>query len=154
MTSSIQRYFVTKGTSVNPFDNGDACAASECSIICQDMWALGYGKIVVDPSVKVTYASNGFRLREKIWPQTTSVIKNYPEYGRLKGEAVGRESDASSDYLPVPDWQPLGPVHECCPMKVQAGVVGWTQPGACYFEDTSAPHFFETTPELPDLPTS
>lgn len=154
ITSTIQRYFVTKGTSVNPFDNGDACAASECSIICQDLWALGYGKIVVDPSVKVTYASNGFRLRDNIWPQTTSTIKNYPEYGRLMGEAVGRESDASSGFLPVPDWQPLGPVHECCPMKVQAGVVGWTQPGACYFEDTSSPHFFETTPELPDLPTS
>jgi len=154
ITPAIQRYFVSGGTSTSPFDNGDACAGSECSIMCQDLWALGYGKIVVDPSVKITYSSSSFRLRENFWPQTTSTIKNYPEYGRLRGEAVGRESDASSGFLPVPHWQPLGPVHECCPSKVQAGIVGWNQAGDCYFEDTSSPHFFETTPELPDLPTS
>ena len=149
----MQRYYVTKASSENPFEKGDACAASECSIMCQDLWGLGYEKIVVDPSVKVTYASSGFRLRENFWPRVTSTIKNYREYWRLAGGGREREADAPSDLFPPIDWQPLGPQHECCPMKVQSGLVGWETPGACYFEDTSAPHFFETTPKLPPLPT-
>ena len=153
VTPNMQRYYVTKASSENPFEKGDACAASECSIMCQDLWGLGYEKIVVDPSVKVTYASSGFRLRENFWPRVTSTIKNYREYWRLAGGGREREADAPSDLFPPIDWQPLGPQHECCPMKVQSGLVGWETPGACYFEDTSAPHFFETTPKLPPLPT-
>merc|ERR1711869_28459 len=83
VTPNMQRYYVTKASSENPFEKVDACAASECSIMCQDLWGLGYEKIVVDPSVKVTYASSGFRLRENFWPRVTSTIKNYRESWRL-----------------------------------------------------------------------
>ncbi|KAJ1665471.1 hypothetical protein EV178_003111 [Coemansia sp. RSA 1646] len=31
------------------------CSASECSLLCNDMWARGFGRLVVVPRVKVSY---------------------------------------------------------------------------------------------------
>jgi hypothetical protein len=31
------------------------CDASECSLLCDDLHRLGYGKVVIDPSVRLTY---------------------------------------------------------------------------------------------------
>lgn len=31
------------------------CRASECSLLCHDLHRLGYGRIIVDPAVQLTY---------------------------------------------------------------------------------------------------
>ena len=31
------------------------CAASECTLLCNDFQRLGYNKVVVDPSVRMAY---------------------------------------------------------------------------------------------------
>ncbi|KAL6759705.1 cryptococcal mannosyltransferase 1-domain-containing protein [Haematococcus lacustris] len=48
------------------------CAASECSLMCDDFWRLGYSRALVDPSVRQTYAP---------WDP-------YLYYDNLLGEAV------------------------------------------------------------------
>jgi hypothetical protein len=30
----------------------DECKASECSLMCDDFWRLGYQRVIVDPSVR------------------------------------------------------------------------------------------------------
>lgn len=44
-----------KGLRFRHVVSGDECKASECSHICNDMWRNGYGRILVDPLVKVAY---------------------------------------------------------------------------------------------------
>lgn len=31
------------------------CSASECSLICNDYWKAGYGRIIMVPRVKLAY---------------------------------------------------------------------------------------------------
>ena len=31
------------------------CSASECSLICNDYWEVGYGRIMMVPRVKLAY---------------------------------------------------------------------------------------------------
>jgi alpha-1,3-mannosyltransferase len=38
------------------------CSASECSLICNDYWEAGYGRIMMVPRVKLAYDSVRFRL--------------------------------------------------------------------------------------------
>ncbi len=37
------------------------CSASECSLVCDDLWRQGYGDVIVDPNVRVTYDEPGAR---------------------------------------------------------------------------------------------
>jgi alpha-1,3-mannosyltransferase len=37
-------------------DKGE-CAASECSLMAKDFWRLGYGRVIIVPSVKIVYWS-------------------------------------------------------------------------------------------------
>ena len=41
------------------------CSASECSLICNDYWEAGYGRIVMVPRVKLAY--DKVRTRELAW---------------------------------------------------------------------------------------
>lgn len=45
------------------------CRESECSIICKDLWNLGYGNIVVVPRVKVAYKARMYRMMKRNYPQ-------------------------------------------------------------------------------------
>ncbi|KAJ1939341.1 hypothetical protein EC988_007337, partial [Linderina pennispora] len=38
--------------------NAAECSASECSLLCNDMWAKGYNRAVVVPRIKVAYATD------------------------------------------------------------------------------------------------
>ncbi len=37
------------------------CAASECSLLCNDYLRLGYGRFVVDPNVRLAYEQRDAR---------------------------------------------------------------------------------------------
>jgi alpha-1,3-mannosyltransferase len=38
------------------------CSASECSLVANDYWAAGYGRIITVPRVKLAYDKVGFVL--------------------------------------------------------------------------------------------
>jgi len=44
------------------------CSASECSLICNDYWAAGYGRIMMVPRVKLAYDSVRFLLLHNLLP--------------------------------------------------------------------------------------
>lgn len=33
------------------------CAASECSLMCKDLWRIGHGRVLLDPAVQVAYSA-------------------------------------------------------------------------------------------------
>lgn len=41
----------------------EECSASECSLICNDYWEAGYGRILMVPRVKLAYDKVCFRLK-------------------------------------------------------------------------------------------
>lgn len=41
------------------------CSASECSLICNDYWEAGYGRILMVPRVKLAY--DKVRTRDRAW---------------------------------------------------------------------------------------
>ncbi|OMH81486.1 Alpha-1,3-mannosyltransferase CMT1 [Zancudomyces culisetae] len=47
------------------------CAASECSLLCNDFWRLGYNKVVVVPGVQVAYDTKEFSQLEKYYSNMT-----------------------------------------------------------------------------------
>ncbi|OMH85676.1 Alpha-1,3-mannosyltransferase CMT1 [Zancudomyces culisetae] len=57
----------------NPFDlrfrrsvlNTTECAASECSLFCNDYWRLGFDRVMVVPTVQVPYNTREFKYLER-----------------------------------------------------------------------------------------
>ena len=75
------------------------CEASECSLLCQDMWKRGYSKIVVDPLVRVFYSPSDMINSEKL-TETWNDEKN--------------EDSGNVDQI---DWQEKPPKQVfCCPL--------------------------------------
>ncbi|KAG6331434.1 hypothetical protein ID866_7653 [Astraeus odoratus] len=58
------------------------CSASECSLICNDYWEAGYGRILMVPRVKLAYDSKVFDI---IHPQRKNLtaIRGYVRLGGL-----------------------------------------------------------------------
>ncbi|TFK32722.1 glycosyltransferase family 69 protein [Crucibulum laeve] len=58
------------------------CSASECSLICNDYWEAGYGRILMVPRVKLAYDSKVFDL---IHPsrRNLTAIRGYKKLGGL-----------------------------------------------------------------------
>ena len=58
------------------------CSASECSLLCNDYWAAGYGRIVMVPRVKLAYDNKVFEI---IHPQRRNLtsIRGYTRLGGL-----------------------------------------------------------------------
>ncbi|KAG8461194.1 hypothetical protein KFE25_002383 [Diacronema lutheri] len=51
---------------LDPAAPGSAeCAASECSLMCKDLWRIGHGRILLDPAIQVAYSyrTHAARLR-------------------------------------------------------------------------------------------
>ena len=79
------------------------CEASECTLICQDLWKRGYYKIAVDPLVKVyynSYSSENFEVLERDW-----LFEISPSDSFLRGKV---------DHI---EWNPTPPsTLYCCPL--------------------------------------
>jgi hypothetical protein len=129
-----QRYWHKHGRSEAPTDLGEECSASECSILCKDLWVHNYTKIVMDPSVKVTYQEHFdwfVEGRQETWPVIDDGTR------RLGLELGG-----------IP-WATSPPRQaECCPMKNNKGFVGdilYGQKGTCYNESTADSNYIAQT---------
>lgn len=58
------------------------CSASECSLLCNDYWSAGYGRIIMVPRVKLAY---DFKVFDIIHPQRRNLtsIRGYTRLGGL-----------------------------------------------------------------------
>ncbi|KIJ25910.1 glycosyltransferase family 69 protein [Sphaerobolus stellatus SS14] len=98
------------------------CSASECSLICNDYWNAGYGRIVMVPRVKLAYDKRVFDI---IHPprRNLTAIRGYVRLGGLPDDPGSDPQDRSwygpHDRLFVPeesdviDFQP-GPEQVWC----------------------------------------
>ena len=139
VTDAQQQYYLQHGKTTVPGERGEECSASECSLLCKDIWA-NHGertRIVMDPSVKVAYQQDRrwfYEHRHEAWPRI--------DYGdRRIGLAAG---------LPFGD-HPSPTQVECCPMKTRSGLVGdilYGKPGVCYNESTTRSDYREQSPLL------
>jgi hypothetical protein len=81
----------------------EECQASECTLICQDLWKRGYHKIAVDPLVKVyydSYNSENSKEFEKAW---------FLDYSEKDKELHGKTNHIS--------WKSTPPISvHCCPL--------------------------------------
>ena len=79
------------------------CEASECTLICQDLWKRGYYKIAVDPLVKVYY--NSFNSEK-----SSELEKNwFLEYSQKESDLHGKV-----DHI---EWKTKPPLSiHCCPL--------------------------------------
>lgn len=70
------------------------CSASECSLICNDYWNAGYGRIVMVPRVKLAYDKKVFDL---IHPprRNLSAIRGYVRLGGLPDDPHNDPQDRS-----------------------------------------------------------
>ncbi|KAI8456717.1 family 69 glycosyltransferase [Phakopsora pachyrhizi] len=68
------------------------CSASECSLICNDYWNAGYGRIVMVPRVKLAYDN-------KVWPiihperKNLTVIRGYTRLGGAPDDPTADPQD-------------------------------------------------------------
>mmetsp|Transcript_7713 Transcript_7713/g.19672 ORF Transcript_7713/g.19672 Transcript_7713/m.19672 type:complete len:597 (-) Transcript_7713:370-2160(-) len=144
VTHEEQQYYLHHGKdSKTPFEKGEECSASECSILCKDLWNHNYTRIMMDPAVKVSYQEHydWFQnSRKTAWP-----VVDY-EY-----RAAELEKGSHLLHYPPPDEV------ECCPMKTLSGFVGdilFGDEGVCYNESTSDALYSRQTPDiLPLQPT-
>ncbi|KAH6877430.1 capsular associated protein [Coprinopsis sp. MPI-PUGE-AT-0042] len=98
------------------------CSASECSLICNDYWEAGYGRILMVPRVKLAYDS---RVYDIIHPtrRNLTAIRGYTRLGGLPDDPRTDPQDRSwfgpHDRLFIDeegeplDFQP-GPSHVWC----------------------------------------
>lgn len=70
------------------------CSASECSLICNDYWDAGYGRIIMVPRVKLAYDKKVFDI---IHPQrkNLSAIRGYAKIGGLPDDPRTDPQDRS-----------------------------------------------------------
>ncbi|KAI5121932.1 hypothetical protein M0805_000261 [Coniferiporia weirii] len=74
--------------------NQDECSASECSLLCNDYWAAGYGRIVMVPRVKLAYDNKVFEI---IHPprRNLTAIRGYTRLGGLQDDPRTDPQDRS-----------------------------------------------------------
>lgn len=70
------------------------CSASECSLICNDYWAKGYGRIIMVPRVKLAYDKKVFDI---IHPERKNLtaIRGYQRLGGLPDDPRTDPQDRS-----------------------------------------------------------
>ncbi|QDZ18543.1 alpha-1,3-mannosyltransferase CMT1 [Chloropicon primus] len=115
VSTAQQQYYVTLGESEVPSDIGDECSASEASILCKDLWENGFRKVVMDPSVKVSYGEHRqwfYEERHEVWPKI-----DYSERRRALAAGIPNVTNAAESFPPPRQV-------ECCPMKTRNGIVG------------------------------
>ncbi|GIL63118.1 hypothetical protein Vafri_17243 [Volvox africanus] len=112
------------------------CAASECSLLCDDMWRLGYDNIIMDPNVRVTYDLAG--VKKLFHALSTELPLGAPglAYSPFRQEEVrdvmslpkhddiSRESSNSDGHRTREV--------DCCDLKKGADMVEFRDPGVCH----------------------
>ncbi|KAH9812001.1 family 69 glycosyltransferase [Melampsora americana] len=70
------------------------CSASECSLICNDYWNAGYGRIVMVPRVKLAYDNKVWKI---IHPErkNLTVIRGYTRLGGAPDDPTADPQDRS-----------------------------------------------------------
>ena len=147
---AIQRFYLKQGRGAErPSDAGLECTASECSLLCKDLWNSNYTDIIMDPAVKVAYQENypWFKnRRHEAWPR---VDDGAVDAARAEWTQRRRSKDDIGPELAMSFGPP--PEVECCPMKSLGGFVGDIlrgHAGVCYNETTSLPSYLAQTPQL------
>ncbi|KLO09995.1 capsular associated protein [Schizopora paradoxa] len=70
------------------------CSASECSLLCNDYWSAGYGRIVMVPRVKLAYDNKVFEIIHPDRRNLTS-IRGYTRLGGLPDDPRTDPQDRS-----------------------------------------------------------
>jgi alpha-1,3-mannosyltransferase len=70
------------------------CSASECSLICNDYWAMGYGRIIMVPRVKLAYDKKVYDI---IHPERRNLtaIRGYKRLGGMPDDPRSDPQDRS-----------------------------------------------------------
>ncbi|KXZ53029.1 hypothetical protein GPECTOR_8g396 [Gonium pectorale] len=124
------------------------CSASECSLLCDDMWRLGYGNMIMDPNVRVTYDRAGAR---RLFREFASDLPaNVPgiAYARFRPGDVAEalalplHDDASREYGGEGAGRRAGGgprlrVVDCCDLKKGADMVEFRDAGVCHRSNVS-----------------
>ncbi|GFR51138.1 hypothetical protein Agub_g13493 [Astrephomene gubernaculifera] len=110
------------------------CSASECSLLCDDMWRLGYDDVIMDPNVRVTYdvpgASRLYRgftadvplgVPGVAYMPDVAEVLSLPKHEDLLREAGGADSG-----------QPRTRQVDCCDLAKGADMVEFRDPGVCH----------------------
>lgn len=98
------------------------CSASECSLLCDDYHRLGYNKVLIDPSIKLTY-SLGLMRRAK---------ESFTAWGTSSWHQVTQ--------APAVTWQDLNYTNvECCDLAPGQRHVNFQQD--CHFTDITATNY-------------
>jgi len=63
----------------------DECSASECSLICNDYWQAGFGRIMMVPRVKLAY-DNVSRVPLTLRRGLTACSEGLPDHPSVKEE--------------------------------------------------------------------
>ncbi|EFJ51823.1 hypothetical protein VOLCADRAFT_103314 [Volvox carteri f. nagariensis] len=112
------------------------CSASECSLLCDDMWRYGYDDIIMDPNVRVTYDAAGVNKLFKAF--TTSLPLGAPGVAYApfnpadvldvmslpKHDDVTREAGAVGGHFTREV--------DCCDLKKGADMVEFRDKGVCH----------------------
>eukprot|EP00884_Botryococcus_braunii_P011448 jgi/Botrbrau1/20303/Bobra.31_1s0080.1 len=97
------------------------CHASECSLMCEDFFRLGYSRFIVDPGVRLAYKAK-------------DLVGLYGD--RLRGLPVRRWADSAQE---GPDfgYAPEKFYMTCCDKELDSDLVHWDQchPGDAYNRD-------------------
>jgi alpha-1,3-mannosyltransferase len=113
------------GLRVRAHQEGE-CAASECSLLCDDMHRLGYRDVRLDPSVRVAYQQHVFNAMHST-PSDPQAQPGYMPYTCIKHYA--------SDWR---YWRRGGfersNFSECCPLPAGHDHLDWAHNG-CHMRD-------------------
>jgi alpha-1,3-mannosyltransferase len=105
------------------------CAASECSLLCDDMHRMGYRNVMVDPSVRVAYKADDFnRMHSEPGPLMYTPYKDLAGQLSYK-ELISTELFKRSDMV------------ECCDLPPDSDQIAWGKPDACRFLNVTATNY-------------
>ncbi|GLI66338.1 hypothetical protein VaNZ11_010075 [Volvox africanus] len=112
------------------------CAASECSLLCDDMWRLGYDNMVMDPNVRVTYDLAGVNKLFHAFSSELPLGAPGLVYIPFRQEEVRDvmslpKHDDISRESSNPDGHRTREV-DCCDLKKGANMVEFRDPGVCH----------------------
>ncbi|KAK9812593.1 hypothetical protein WJX72_000003 [[Myrmecia] bisecta] len=116
--------FVRQSLRVRMHREGE-CAASECSLVCNDMLRMGYSKFLVDPGVRQAY-----RHRDAVDLYDPAFV-------------VGMKTTQWADVVRGAqiDWDlvPLRPYYKCCSLKPGANMIEFDKD--CHWDNFLTPNY-------------
>ncbi|GLC36239.1 hypothetical protein PLESTB_001365100 [Pleodorina starrii] len=116
----------------------DECSASECSLLCDDMWRLGYDNMIMDPNVRVTYdlagANKLFKSLSTPLPLGVPGVAYAPFRQTDVREAMSlpKHDDISRESSNVGGPGKRMREVDCCDLKKGADMVEFRDEGVCH----------------------